>query len=233
MITLFELKNKSFCRCFIRTPFYIKNLFLLGILWLILAFVYLVYFRRDGMVIENISKILKGLNSNTFNYLEVHSEPLRLSKLLNNYQTQITSNQFIDDCVRINKPCKFEGLAKTWPAFEKWRFSNNPYTHLASLLSDQQVQVHMDLDPSPNLGTLPGNSFKHSTLTKMKYSDFLRKMSEVQVGVTLRDEEEAVYKKLLPEITIPQFWSEINDLSGVTLIQGQAFYSPPRYERYE
>ena len=67
----------------------------------------------------------------------------------------------------------------------------------------------------------------------MKYSDFLKKMSEVQVGVTLRDEEEAVYKKLLPEITIPQFWSEINDLSGVTLIQGQAFYSPPRYERYE
>ena len=87
MITLFELKNKSFCRCFIRTPFYIKNLFLLGILWLILAFVYLIYFRRDGMVIQNISKILKGLNSNTFNYLEVHSEPLRLTKLLNNYQT--------------------------------------------------------------------------------------------------------------------------------------------------
>lgn len=48
MITLFELKNKSFCRCFIRTPFYIKNLFLLLFLGLVLSVIYLVYFSRDG-----------------------------------------------------------------------------------------------------------------------------------------------------------------------------------------
>ena len=48
MITLFELKNKSFCRCFIRTPFYIKNLFLLGILACMLSVIYLVYFSKDG-----------------------------------------------------------------------------------------------------------------------------------------------------------------------------------------
>lgn len=48
MITLYELKNKSFCRCFIRTPFYIKNLFLLLILGSILSVIYLIYFSREG-----------------------------------------------------------------------------------------------------------------------------------------------------------------------------------------
>jgi hypothetical protein len=89
MITLFELKNKSFCRCFIRTPFYIKNLFLLAVLGFILMCIYIVYFSRDGnsaLRIQNIRKLLKGLNSDTFNYLSSHSESLKLTKLLNNYQ---------------------------------------------------------------------------------------------------------------------------------------------------
>ena len=39
------------------------------------------------MQLQDVYKVLKGLNSNTFNYLEAHSEPLRLTKMLNNYQT--------------------------------------------------------------------------------------------------------------------------------------------------
>ena len=76
MITLFELKNKSFCGCFIRTPFYIKNLFLLATLSMTLSLIYLVYFHKDGagMRIESISKQLKGLNSETFNYLEDNAD---------------------------------------------------------------------------------------------------------------------------------------------------------------
>ena len=85
MITIFELKHHRCCRPFMRTPFYIKNTFLLGILGFLLATIYLIYFRKDVIVYQNIYKVLKGLNSNTFNYLEVHSEPLRLTKLLNNY----------------------------------------------------------------------------------------------------------------------------------------------------
>lgn len=98
--------------------------------------IYLIYFRKDGMVYQNIPKILKGLNSNTFNYSEAHSESLRLTKLLNNYPSQMNTNPFIADCVRINKPCKFENLAKTWPAFEKWRFVNGGPTYLKDKLKD-------------------------------------------------------------------------------------------------
>jgi len=88
MITLYELKNRSFCRLFIRTPFYIKNLFLLTALSFALALIYLIYFSREGggaLRIQSISKLLKGLNSDTFNYLALHSESLKYTKLLNNY----------------------------------------------------------------------------------------------------------------------------------------------------
>ena len=144
MITLFELKNKSMCRFFVRTPFYIKNLFLLIQLFVILGFIYVIYFRKDCMVFKNISKILKGLNSNTFNYLETNSESLRLTKLLNNYQTVISSNQFMDDCVRINKPCKFEALAKSWPAYQNWKSGDHGYQYLKDKLGEHQVDVFID-----------------------------------------------------------------------------------------
>lgn len=134
MITLYELKNKSFCRCFIRTPFYIKNTFLLGVLAAILSLVYLIYFSRDtggSLRIQSISKLLKGLNSDTFNYLALHSDPLKYTKLLNNYQIEITSNQFVDDCLKISKPCKFEGLATQWPKFNEWKYDEEqPYSAL-------------------------------------------------------------------------------------------------------
>lgn len=137
MITLYELKTTGYCRCFMKTPFYVKNFFLICVLNFLLINIYFIYFRRDGMVFSNISKILKGLNSNTFNYLEVNADSMRLTKLLNNYQAQISSNQFYDDCVRINKPCKFEGLAKAWPAFENWRFKKDKaYEYLQSKLNE-------------------------------------------------------------------------------------------------
>jgi hypothetical protein len=95
MITLFELKNKSLLRCCIRTPGYIKNVFLLCFLTFLLSIIYAVYFSKDGnssLRIQSILKLLKGLNSDTFNYLTGHSETLKLTKLLNNYQVQINSN---------------------------------------------------------------------------------------------------------------------------------------------
>ena len=72
MISLWELKNADFCKWTLKIPFYVKNFFLLCILSLILSFVYLFYFRKDGMHVLNIQRILKGLNSNTFNYLMIN-----------------------------------------------------------------------------------------------------------------------------------------------------------------
>ncbi len=122
MITIFELKHSRCCRCFIRTPFYIKNMFLLILMSIFLFVNYLIYFRKDCMTILHIPKYLKGLNSNTFNYLEINSDALRIGKVLNNYPPEMPTNLFIADCLRLNKPCKFESIAMKWPAFEKWKY---------------------------------------------------------------------------------------------------------------
>jgi len=48
MITLYELKNKSYCGCFIKTPFYVKNMILLLILAFVQAVIYIIYFEGQG-----------------------------------------------------------------------------------------------------------------------------------------------------------------------------------------
>ena len=189
MISLFALKNKGFCRLFIKTPYYIKNFVLLLQLGVLLGLIYLIYVSRDGMSIQNITRILKGLNSGTFNYLESHADSLRLTKLLNNYKQEISGNQFMDDCLRINKPCKFEGLAKQFPAFTKWQFDSNAYSYLLDKIGDQHVSTYIDLDNLDGfiLSKVSQDSFKEDKLTLMKYSEFLEKMSQHSAGVTMKE----------------------------------------------
>ena len=50
----------------------------------------------------------------------------------------------MDDCLRINKPCKFEGLAKSWPAFEKWRFEDNGHEYVAEKFGSLDLSVVVD-----------------------------------------------------------------------------------------
>ena len=207
MITVFELKHKACCRCFIRTPFYIKNFFLLCLLGLALLSIYVVYFRSDGMSIENLPRILKGLNSNTFNYLETHKEPLRLTKLLNNYPPQISTLTFMDDCLRINKPCKFEGLAKDWPASGKWNFQ-----FLFGAIKEA-VTVYADMQNNNlrNVNT-GGNSFKTSSKMKMTYQEFLTKLKESEFGIVMREDSDFIYEALKDDIINPEF---INNVSPI------------------
>ena len=50
------------------------------VLGFMLSLIYLVYFRPDGGNLSSALKILKGLNSNTFNYLESNSGTLMVDK---------------------------------------------------------------------------------------------------------------------------------------------------------
>ena len=69
MLTLYQLKQNSFFKCCYKSPAYIKNTFLMMILAALLFVVYTVYFRSDGGSLLAAFQILRGLNSNTFNYL--------------------------------------------------------------------------------------------------------------------------------------------------------------------
>jgi hypothetical protein len=80
--------------------------------------------------------------------------------------------------MRIAKPCKFEGMAKTWTGFAKWRYINEgkPYSQIEkSIGPNTMVEVYVDSDPEAYIEGLAQNSFKRETLTKMKYSEFLSK----------------------------------------------------------
>ena len=74
MITAYELKNRRFCRFFYKIPYFIKNLVLLLLLTAILLPIYFAHFRRESLGYKTIYKLLLGLNSKTFNYLEANSE---------------------------------------------------------------------------------------------------------------------------------------------------------------
>ena len=46
----------------------------------------------------------------------------------------------------------------------------------------------MDTDSNQDMSDKSGNSFKDGTTAKMKYSDFLHKMSQNAVGVVMKDD---------------------------------------------
>ena len=76
MITLFELKNRPFCRFFYKIPYAIKNLFLLALLGLILLLNYFSVIRNDTMTIQNVYRYMAGLDSEVFNWLLEHDQEL-------------------------------------------------------------------------------------------------------------------------------------------------------------
>ena len=122
MLTLYQLKQNAGFRFLYKSPYYIKNIFLMMVLGLLLSIIYLIYFRPGGGNFTSALKILKGLNSNTFNYLESNSGALMVDKdvpMWKKGQT-ITTIQFFSTCVRLNKPCVIQGLASDWQATKEW-----------------------------------------------------------------------------------------------------------------
>jgi len=62
--------------------------------------------------------------------------------------------------VSVNRPCVFRGLAKTWPAFDKWRFVDNGGQGLRKDLgADSQVDVFYDPDMQVELTNFDWHSF--------------------------------------------------------------------------
>jgi len=74
MITAYELKNRPCCRFFYKIPYFIKNLALLVLLSAILLPIYFAHFRKESLGYQSITRLLMGLNSKTFNYLQGNSE---------------------------------------------------------------------------------------------------------------------------------------------------------------
>lgn len=74
--TLYELKQIPGFREYYRIPYYIKNTINLLVLAACLFFIHLVYFRVDGGSLAGTLKMLRGMSSATFNYLEAHQDDI-------------------------------------------------------------------------------------------------------------------------------------------------------------
>jgi hypothetical protein len=111
------------------------------------------YMRADGGSYVNMIKILKGLNSNTFNYLENHRENLLIDNSLPKYNLtskELSSMEFFSDCVRYNRPCELKEMAKNWPAIEKWAQTNNGTEYLKEKFGEAEIGVFLDEDNTEN-----------------------------------------------------------------------------------
>ena len=74
MITVYELKNRPMCRFFYKIPYFVKNCALLVLMMAILIPIYFAHFRKESLGYHTIYKLLLGLNSKTFNYLQANAE---------------------------------------------------------------------------------------------------------------------------------------------------------------
>jgi hypothetical protein len=188
MITVFELKNRPFCRFFYKIPYFIKNLFLLLLLACILVPIYFVHFRKESLGVTNIYKILAGLNSQTFNYLSSHDSKLNIGDNIKSITlAAIQPLEFYSNCVALNRPCFISGMARTWKAFNSWRYSSDGYAYLDSALKGYEFQVFEDDDPIVDSESFTGYSFDKNDKTRLEYTKYLEKMSKQAVGMTLRD----------------------------------------------
>lgn len=124
------------------------------VLSILLFIIYAIYFRADGGNYANIIKILKGLNSNTFNYLETNKNLLGLGHALPEYKVgggsaaakNLSTLQFFSDCVRLNRPCALRSLAETWPATEKWSTSGaQGWANLEKAFGETKLDVYQKM----------------------------------------------------------------------------------------
>ena len=98
----------------------------MGALAVLLFVIYVVYFRADGSL-NNVLRIVKGMDSSTFNYLEANRNELyvdyKAHELPRPGSSRIESRDFFTHCVRVNKPCMLRNMSYEWPAYKTWNSS--------------------------------------------------------------------------------------------------------------
>lgn len=145
-----------------------------------------------------------------------------------NYKTP-SSTVFFSQCVRINKPCVLQNLARSWPMFEKGSVDKS----LATIGKDTKVQVYKQ-PKSINKYASNVYSFPEAYRREMTYGEFLDMYSKEDFPsqVVMRTSE-GMAEKLMPVIKMPTFYSNIAELEGIEIMQGQGYKDKPLYKKKE
>ena len=161
MITTYELKNRPCCRLFYNVPYFMKNLFLLIGLLLIMVPIYIVNFRAETAGNTNVFKLIAGLNSKTFNYLEKNaSNDLNVKRSIKSQAvTGLTSQIFYSECVAYSRPCHIPFMANAWQASKELPYEMKAYANLATELKKCKVRVQIDPMATSDLDSPSSDSF--------------------------------------------------------------------------
>ena len=145
MFTLWEMKQNSCFRTCYKTPFYIKNLFLIGVLAVCLVVIDFVYFRTENGSIDGVIKMLRGLSSSTFNYLEQQKKHLDADYYESfdvDSSLHMDTLHFSHDCLSKSKVCHFKGIAKNWPAYTKWYPDHKSEEYFTQTFGEEKLPVY-------------------------------------------------------------------------------------------
>lgn len=96
---------------------------------------------------------------------------------------RVNTVDFYMSCVSPSRPCLLQGMAKTWPAFEKWAYKNDGMTYLAAKIGAQtEVDTFVDTEALPDFY---GLSFDNTYAKRMNYGDFQNELSENPSGAVM------------------------------------------------
>merc|ERR1712166_668884 len=148
-----------------------------------------------------------------------HEEDLMITKNVKTIKvTSVRTVDFYSSCVSLNRPCFIPGMAKTWPAYEKWSYKNGGTEYLADKLQNHPVRVFYDNDPKIDTESNEGYSFDKDDLKIMQFrKEFLPMMSKMSVGCTMNARSHTMSDKLKDDITLPAFYSDLADLVGIEI----------------
>lgn len=129
----------------------------------------------------------------------------------------ITPVDFYSNCVALNRPCFFAGMARQWKAYNLWRYSKDGYKYLENTLKGLEMFVYKDDDPVVDAESLVGYSFNAEDKTRMEYSYYLLSMTGKAVGMTLRDSSGSMNAVLSEDVTFPEFYHDIANYLGMQI----------------
>lgn len=234
MITAFELKNRPCCRFFYKIPYFIKNLVLLAAMFLIIGLNYLVHYQMGELTVQQVQKLIAGLNSQTFTYLQTQPILEKLSITASIKKPSVVTLKQVDfysTYVSRSRPAFLAGLAKSWPAFEKWRYKNDGHFYLSKLLGDTNVNVFLHGNPPTERNddqVYQGFNFNMEFANRMPYSrQAVKEVYKNAVGATIRDS--SLSTLLERDIIKPQFYDTIAEFSAIELTQAQFFIERAHY----
>ena len=137
--------------------------------------------RPDGGSVQNIMKIIMGLNSKTFNYIQNHKDQLLIDKPIPRFDSLdsgagLSMLHFMSDCMRVNRPCIFNDLASNWNLTEMLNHEDAQSTKIMEKVLGNDIELHIYTKTNNFEPNIPSRGWSFNTIGQIdeQYDYFLK-----------------------------------------------------------